>query len=269
MRKTATTLSDAALTALRQATFTDDGQGVRLAGTLSRDVYVEVAEALKRAGFKWHRQREAHVLINPGNVADSLRTLAVILDSGVAPHKNPDCWYPTPPSVAKQVAQLIREGYYRSGHGFAKILEPSVGEGALLKAIADTVDTRNWYATMIDTDLDRLNYASVRLRGRFKTLVSEQTDFLEWETGQRPYTTFDLIAMNPPFDNRVVVKHLLHAWSLLHSGGRLVAIAIPSVLDHKDLGRLITNSEEIPAGAFSESGTDIATVLITMDKPNE
>jgi len=278
MRKSATALSDAALTALRTATITDDGLGCRLPGTpgtpsaLPRPVYVEADEALRRAGFKWNRSAKAHVLVDGRRAADTLRELGAIIDTGVALAKNPNAYYPTPPGVAATIAALI-VGKAHTLDAYPKLLEPSVGEGALLKAIADRVapvKRVEWEVSVIDIDAERIAYVKRRFAGRFQFLHCIQRDFLSWEgyADSAPY--FDLIAMNPPFDARVGVKHILRAWDLLAPGGRLVSVATPTMPHARELEDLILQHghvDPLPDKTFAAAGTDVSTVLLRLDKP--
>lgn len=101
-------------------------------------------------------------------------------------------------------------------------------------------------------------------------------DFLQFDG------RFDRIVMNPPFADGQDVKHVIHAYGLLSEGGRLVSIMSPSwrfnsaskfvaFREWLDIlaadGRLTV--EDLPAGTFKESGTDIATVIVALQKSHK
>ena len=102
------------------------------------------------------------------------------------------------------------------------------------------------------------------------SLFSEP-DFMKLETSQ----TFDRVCMNPPFEKRQDVKHVLKAFSMLKPGGKLVSIMSAGVTFREDKmgkefrdfvkshnGRII----DLPEGSFKESGTGVNTVIVVMDK---
>jgi hypothetical protein len=89
------------------------------------------------------------------------------------------------------------------------------------------------------------------------------------------YVEVNAALMNPPFSKRADVAHVLRAFNLLEPRGRLVAIASAGVkfrqdalaLDLRTLIRRCGSVEPLPDGSFSESGTDVRTVLVTLEAP--
>ena len=96
-------------------------------------------------------------------------------------------------------------------------------------------------------------------------------DFLQVEE-----VSYDVIFMNPPFEKHQDIEHVLHAYSLLKKGGRLVAIMagnkknssqskvnefIDFVDDH---GYMVENEE----GAFKSAfrSTNVNTVTVYLEK---
>jgi hypothetical protein len=89
--------------------------------------------------------------------------------------------------------------------------------------------------------------------------------------------TFDAVLMNPPFSNRQDIAHISHALSFLNSDSELTAIMSPQFQTAKikasenfrelmDLaGAEIT---PIDKGAFKESGTGVATVMVHLKMSN-
>ncbi len=81
--------------------------------------------------------------------------------------------------------------------------------------------------------------------------------------------------MNPPFENGADIDHVLHAYSLLNPGGRLVAIMAgnKSKTDAKTVKfmELVNQSGSIennPAGSFLSAfrPTGVSTVTVILDK---
>ena len=74
--------------------------------------------------------------------------------------------------------------------------------------------------------------------------------------------------MNPPFANAEDIKHIRHALHMLKPGGRLVAICANGPRQQEALRPLVDESggewEDLPAGTFRESGTNVSTALITI-----
>jgi hypothetical protein len=88
-----------------------------------------------------------------------------------------------------------------------------------------------------------------------------------------PTGDFDLVVMNPPFYGKHYAKHVRHAFEFLKPEGKLIAI-LPATAryDHAlldDLGRGANYGSrwsDLPVGAFSESGTNINTTVLTIFK---
>jgi hypothetical protein len=105
--------------------------------------------------------------------------------------------------------------------------------------------------------------------------TDRKRDFGFFETPHYVDKQFDRILMNPPFSRQADVDHVLHAHSLLAPAGRLVAIMSAGVTFRcngktEALRSLIEKHgaiESLPEHAFRESGTDVRTVLVTIDKP--
>ena len=79
--------------------------------------------------------------------------------------------------------------------------------------------------------------------------------------------------MNPPFENGQDIDHVRHAFGMLRPGGILVAIMSPGPFFRSDrkaaafrewFDAMGGERRDLPAGAFRESGTGVATVLVTV-----
>lgn len=77
---------------------------------------------------------------------------------------------------------------------------------------------------------------------------------------------FDRIVMNPPFENAADIRHILHALGMLKPGGRLVAICANGPRQREALQPIATRWEDLPAGTFANTGTQVNTALVVIDK---
>lgn len=169
-------------------------------------------------------------------------------------------FFPTPESLAKQV---VRQAMIQPCD---RVLEPSAGVGAIAIAARDALDgTGDVHCVEFLPD----NAAALRKLGFGVT----DGDFLALKP--KNFEPFDRVVMNPPFGNRADIHHIRHAMKFLRPGGRLVAIASAGVKFRDDqLARdfraeLAQHSAVIldnPEGSFLESGTGVATVMISLKK---
>lgn len=98
-------------------------------------------------------------------------------------------------------------------------------------------------------------------------------DFLEM-SAVGGCSNFDCILMNPPFTRQQDIDHVLHAWQFLKPGGRLVSIMSPGwyfrtnrkSVEFKEFVETHGTWHENDEGAFKESGTNIKTVTVVLDK---
>ena len=212
---------------------------------LERKLYESVNKALANAGGKWNRCAQGFVF--PKSPAEAL---GLMLETGVSRSKKKDTQaFYTPKDLAARVAELAEI----RGH---VVFEPSAGHGALaLAAIAAG-------ASLVDcVELDPESCEV--LRELPCSLLVRMGDFMSIPPKER----FDRIVMNPPFTKRQDVKHLEHALMFLADGGILVAIlsANANYLPHVE-GKSY-EVHQVPAGAFKESGTNVATIILKVTKP--
>ena len=77
---------------------------------------------------------------------------------------------------------------------------------------------------------------------------------------------FDRVLLNPPFGQAQDVAHIKHALTFLAPGGRLVAICANGPRQQAELRLLATTWEELPEGTFVDAGTNVRTVLMTVQR---
>lgn len=127
-----------------------------------------------------------------------------------------------------------------------KILEPSCGDGAIMDYLRS-----QGLSNIHGIEYDYYRASLARTKGHNVYIGN----FLETE----PTGDYDLVIMNPPFYGKHYVKHVEHAKRFLKEGGELYSILpITARDDHKILKG---NWDDLPDRSFSESGTNINTVL--------
>lgn len=228
------------------------GNNLKLVGTLDRNLYTRTNKVLEAAGGKWNRSAKAHVF---GTDASD-RIEQIILTGDVVVPKDDFEFFPTPHEVVVRVMELanIQNGM--------RVLEPSAGRGALaLAAQSSALDVIvDMFELMPDNNafLQSLNIKDAK--------IGEPTDFLSVE----PMASFDRVVMNPPFGRQADIKHVTHALKFLKPGGLLVSVMASSVTFRSnklttDFRELVEahggHIEELPSGAFKESGTMVNTVI--------
>lgn len=175
--------------------------------------------------------------------------------------------YYTPEDLAARVIEAAKVSKY------LRLLEPSAGEGALVRAALRAGVER---VTAIEADpaaAELLRKLSERGREheRFQLDVQER-DFLL----TKPEPIYDSVVMNPPFAQALEVEHVLHAWKFVAPGGRLVSIMSRAVTFRTDgrygvFARFLQDRgaviEELPSGSFAEAGTKVETVLVSIRHP--
>lgn len=237
-------------------------------GQLDRKLYTAVNDVLSEIGGKWTRSAKGHVFpTNEGQTRERLD--GVILSGEIAPLRK-NGFFPTPVVLAATMATQAR---LRQGQ---RILEPSAGNGSLVDAILATLGRPRIDTTIrvleINADLAQ------KLANKYAdepTVFVNPTDFLTWNLDAQMYA-YDRIVMNPPFENRADSRHVLHAYSLLKPGGRLVSIMASGVnfrreAEYQQVRELIDSHgsiEDLPAGTFKELSTMVNTVVVVLDKPS-
>lgn len=230
-----------------------EGSSLFLPEKLDPKLYRQVNKALEIGGGKWSRKLKAHVF-----EGDPMTKLGLALEAGhivddrVNEKKERQEYY-TPPDVGERMAKLadVRGKW---------VLEPSSGHAALALACraagAQKVMCIEQYPPSVEV-----------CRGLgFET---EQADFLS--VNPADYPAFSRIVMNPPYWKQMDVKHVAHALKFLAPGGAITALMYPDT-DRTSFNKLINTLvwkvvEELPPGAFKESGTAIRPLMIQFRQP--
>lgn len=217
-------------------------------GQLDRKLYESVNKGLDLLGGKWNRSKGGHVFST-----DPREQVAAMLGTGIVTVEK-DGFFRTPADVVEQMIGMLERTVGES------VLEPSAGDGA----ICDVLHMRGFHnITAIEKNEARRNI--LRTKGYN---VSDCTDFLQFNV------KFPAIIMNPPFEELQDVDHVAHAYKLLKLGGELVSVMANSFTFRdnakcENFRNLVADngySEELPEGAFKESGTMVKTRLVYLRK---
>jgi predicted RNA methylase len=182
-------------------------------------------------------------------------------------------YFPTPPETVESM--ITRAGIHPNGRPVS-ILEPSAGDGAIIRALVDRfADGVRVSAVEASPDL------RAHLESTTPARVLDACDFLELSAdGPAGRLAFDRVLMNPPFERGQDCEHVRHAYDMLADGGKLVAIMSPAFEfrtcePFKSFRRWITDEaaagwaavENLPDGWAKASGTGTAGRLVTIHKP--
>lgn len=156
--------------------------------------------------------------------------------------------FQTPEALASEMVELLDPSPLHT------ILDPSVGLGRLIKPLLDKM------VPDVLTVCDESKECLAHIFETFEDAEIVQGDFLSKNLG--PY---DRIIMNPPFKMRRDIKHILHAVTHLAPGGRLVGLCMDGHQREEKLKHLCTTWKHIPAGAFKSEGTNVPTIMFSID----
>ena len=152
---------------------------------------------------------------------------------------------------------------------FHKILEPSAGQGSIIKAINRVYPIKVDCYELMNTNVLVLNQKKVFDKELNFNLIGP--DFLL----DKPEPVYDRIIMNPPFQKNQDIEHIRLAYDWLKPGGQLVAISSTHWNESANkketqfrefLGAVGAYVRKIDAGKFKESGTMITTCMIIIKK---
>ncbi len=223
---------------------------------LERPTYEAVDKVLKALGGKWKGPKNGHVFTTDPRaaIADIIKGVELI------DKKEMFQAFFTPDAAADLLVTMA------DIEPDQRVLEPSAGDGAIIRAIRRAVTPIAVIAVELDvTHFPKLTKIANRVH---------PSDFLALP--RVVLGTFDRVVMNPPFSNGQDVRHVCRAWEYLRPGGRLAAIVSPAFRyrreaafkKFKELHAEHGEEErDLPAGTFKESGTMVATVAVCWRKP--
>lgn len=230
---------------------------VKIVEQLDRNAYTRLNKVLEALGGKWNRGAKAHIFDG-----DAQARIDHAITTGEVETGQDVGWFPTPAKLAGVLVEMACSG--QSDPIWA--LEPSAGDGAIVKALSAAGFER---AELIAVERDAGRRAL--LRALDLCTLMDGDDFMCLAAGQQ----FDAIAMNPPFCRVGLgdhLDHVRHAFSLLTARGVLVSVLPSSVSFRRDRRHTEFRDwvlkhgtiEPLPERSFKESGTGVSTVVIRM-----
>lgn len=236
---------------------TIEGNVVKLPNTqLDRQEYLEVKKALELIGGKWKGGKISGFVF----ATDPTDLLNQVANGGKRNLKKEFQFFATPEKLANELVHLADLKNHDT------ILEPSAGQGAIIKAINQVCDCVPDCYELMDTNVLILNKSGLRFN-----LVGG--DFLK---GGGVYKVYTKIIANPPFTKNQDIDHLKKMYDMLARGGRLVCITSESWVNGSQKKQVAfrdwlnwANADviDIEKGAFKESGTMVGGKIVVIDKP--
>jgi len=233
---------------------TVDGTVVKLpSGQLDRKLYQEVAKSLELIGGKWKGGKVLGFVFQ----SDPSDLLDQIANGEKRNLKKEFQFFATPEKLADELV------YLADLKNSDTILEPSAGQGAIIKAI-------NKVCSVVPNcfELMEVNTIILKKSGLSFELIGD--DFFRHK-GQK----YSKIIANPPFTKNQDIDHLKEMYDCLLDGGRLVCITSESwangtqkkQVDFKNwLEKVEAEVIDIEKGAFKESGTMVGGKIIVINK---
>lgn len=219
--------------------------------TLDRTLYERVDKVLRDLGGKWvGGSRRAHLFEEQ---ADTV--LEACLSTGRYVRPSDLGFFPTP---APLVNRMLGKARLERG---MRVLEPEAGVGDLAIPMAAAVGSPDLVTVC---ELMERNAKQLQEAG-FTSLV--KGDFLR----VRAERNYAAVCMNPPFARMQDVDHVIHASRFVRPGGSVTSIMSKSWMQSSQkkaqefrrfLDTVKAEVEEIEAGAFRSSGTEVSTALV-------
>lgn len=221
---------------------------------LEKGDYQALSTLFKKAGGKYQANRnQFHFSTNAAELYDFL------LENEISNLQKEFQFFETPAYYAEEAVKLAEI------EPDSTILEPSAGQGAILKALAK-------YHPAHQVDGFELMPQNREILAGCKNFNLLGEDFLTCQQ------TYDRIIANPPFRKNQDITHIRKMYELLNPGGVLVSFAAPSFLTSSkkteaefrdwlnDLKIENVKIIRVPANAFKASGTNIPTVILKIVK---
>lgn len=220
---------------------------------LDRKLYKEVAKSLELIGGKWKGGKVFGFVFE----TDPLYLLDQISNGEKINLKKEFQFFATPEKLADELVYLadLRDN--------DTILEPSAGQGAIIKAINKVCDVVPDCFELMDVNTIILNKSGLHFN-----LIGD--DFLK-HNGKK----YSKIIANPPFTKNQDIDHLKEMYKLLSIGGKLVCITSESWVNGSQkkqvefknwLDEVGAEIIDIEKGSFKESGTMVGGKIVVINK---
>ncbi len=223
---------------------------------LERKLYQDTAKALELIGGKWKGGKVAGFIFP----TDPTELLDQIANGEKRNLKKEFQFFATPDSLADYLVELAN-----INDPFLTVLEPSAGQGAIVKALQRKEPELVVHAYEL-MDINKTFLSKIE-----KCIILGE-DYLD--TKARKFL-FDRIVANPPFAKNQDIDHIRAMYEDLDSGGRLVSIASESWVNgfqkkqvefREWLEEVDAEILDIERGTFKESGTMVGGKIIVINK---
>ena len=215
---------------------------------LERKLYQEVAKKIELIGGKWNRGAKGFIFKqNPNELFEAIK------NGEKKDIKKEYQFFETPESLADELVNHLPDSIW-------SVLEPSAGQGAIVRAInKKRPDTNVCYCELMELNRMQFVGSSLYLNDDFLTLS--------------PDFKFDAVIANPPFAKNQDIDHF---YKMMEHAEKIVISVMSNhwrnsknkketyfrnYLDSLDYKLL-----EIPEGTFKESGTNIAACVLVVKK---
>jgi phospholipid N-methyltransferase len=239
-----------------------DGPAVRIEDQLERKLYQKTNEVLSALGGAWNRKAKAHLFND-----DPREALEQVIATGEVSTHRDLAFFPTPAHIARALVRGVS-----LGEGDV-VLEPSAGDGAIVRAVHDLTPA---FVVAVEIDPKRLMALGTCDARRLHAM---RCDFLDCTYGDLTARAqkIDAVIMNPPFKKVGIgdhLEHVVHAHGMLKDGGELRAILPAGVVFREDRRHREFRAWALARGtwrpldddAFAESGTRVRTVVLSITK---
>lgn len=227
--------------------------------------YVPVKKKLELIGGKWKAAKIQGFVFEE----DPTALLAALAAGEKKNPKKEFQFFGTPPDLADYIiTKVTAETNLFEADQQIKILEPSAGDGSLVKAI-----NRHNPDLMVDCfELMDLNWMKL---AKVPGAVMLGDDFLKAVDEKKILNTYDLIIANPPFSKNQDIDHIMAMYECTKVGGYIITIASKSwtfgsqkkqVKFKNWLEEINAVTEEIMPGSFKDSGTLVGAMIIMIQK---
>lgn len=220
------------------------------------DNYAEVRKVLIQAGGTYNKNKFVFK-------SDAQPFIDRLLNGSSVNIKKEFQFFETPDDVADY---MVRELYLRL-YTRPRVLEPSAGQGALVKALYRE------YPEHKQIDCCELMPENRDVLECIDGVHIIADDFLSLGDEYNEY--YDLIIANPPFAKNQDIDHVYKMWDCLKPGGRIVTVMSPhwEFSSRKKEKTFQAWLEEkggavypLGNGRFKSSGTMVSSVVVILDK---
>lgn len=177
---------------------------------LARSDYSKVKVLLERLGGVWNSSAQQFDFTR-----DPELLIQRVVDFG-SQNVNKWSYYPSTQNVFDFMKDHTSLEFFGAGDRTLKVLEPSAGEGFLIKSLLSFAEQEGRSFDVAGYDIDPINVLCCQEHG----LDVTQSDFLD----VTPEPIYDLICMNPPFSGETFIKHIFHAQKFLKPDGVLLSV---------------------------------------------